>query len=82
MKDTALSYGTIVSLWMKTHHIITSMEAFNEHLYLVLLVFSAFLNKNFSYTPHLFYLIAIVTSFSEKGVTYQRHFFLSFRVFN
>ena len=82
MKDTTLSYGTIVSLWMKTYDIITPMEAFNEHLYLVLLVFSAFLNKNFSYTPHLFYLIAIVTSFSEKGVTYQRHFFLSFRVFN
>ena len=76
MKDIALSYGTIISLWMKTYDIITPMEAFNEHLYLVLLVFSAFLNKNFSYTPHLFYLIAIVAIFSEKGVTYQRHFFI------
>ena len=47
MKDTALSYGTIVSLWMKTYDIITPMEAFNGHLYLVLLVFSVFLNKNF-----------------------------------
>ena len=80
MKDTAFYYVTIISLWMKTYGIITPMEAFNGHLYLVLLVFSVFLNKSFSYTPHLFYLIAIVASFSEKGVTYQRHF-LSFRVF-
>ena len=80
MKDTAFYYVTIISLWMKTYGIITPMEAFNGHLYLVLLVFSVFLNKNSSYTQHLFYLIAIVTSFSEKGVTYLRHF-LSFRVF-
>ena len=55
MKDTALSYGTTVSLWMKTYDIITPMEAFNGHLYLVLLVFSVFLNKNFSYTQHFLF---------------------------
>ena len=39
MKDTAFYYVTIISLWMKTYGIITPMEAFNGHLYLVLLVF-------------------------------------------
>ena len=39
MKDTAFYYVTIISLWMKTYGIITPVEAFNGHLYLVLLVF-------------------------------------------
>lgn len=39
MKDIALSHGSIISWWMKTYGMITPMEAFNEHLYLVLLVF-------------------------------------------
>ena len=39
MKDTAFYYVTIISLWMKTYGIITPMEAFNGHLYLVVLVF-------------------------------------------
>lgn len=39
MKDTAFYYVTIVSLWMKTYDIITPVEAFNGHLYLVVLVF-------------------------------------------
>ena len=55
MKDIAFYYVTIISLWMKTYGIITPMEAFNGHLYLVLLVFSVFLNKNFSYTQHFLF---------------------------
>ena len=55
MKDTAFYYVTIISLWMKTYGIITPMEAFNGHLYLVLLVFSVFLNKNFLYTQHFLF---------------------------